>query len=336
MSFYVRASLAVSIVAIVITAAINGLTSWRYRNREFLFEPRLLQAHGPSAEARTVREPVWRPSTRVSAYYGFDIRNDRGIDGLGVRDFSIRAPLITLTVIDVTAISRVFQGAARRKPLRIGVLIDQSGSMVTQFGLVGNDPEGKRFEAAAQLRKLFPLDKMALYGFSDFITKIVGFDATPDEYQQGVLTLRRDTVHSGTNFWPSVQTVIGDGPSDVVFVLTDAVQLPDSGRNAALSLAKQVGTRVEVLHLGSSVNDGLAADAKATGGEYKQVVKAEDLAFGFSSLANRISRRRVVGWHVVTRAERADGKGFGRLLHAYLAAPAVQIDASLIGARLRP
>lgn len=173
----------------------------------------------------------------------------------------------------------------------LAVALDSSGSMKTLF-FFGNDPHGKRQEAAKDLvDRLSPTDRIAVIDFDD-IGKVVyplttlGSDAARDAAKEAI-----DQIDNlgGTDLSAGLDAAVAElarnrqeGRSQFIIFLTDG---QGNYNDASAERAKQAGITVYTIGLGQEVSaDLLTRIAEQTGGKYYPVKNASVLSALFEKI----------------------------------------------------
>jgi Ca-activated chloride channel homolog len=264
-----------------------------------------------SLAAPMAQQPTLRSGARSVAVYATVTDRDGRLvpdlerDAFEVRDNGKPQP--------ITVFSNEIQ------PITVVVMLDRSGSMRGNFGLVARAAE----EFVARLR---PDDKARIGSFAERI------DIGPDEFtsdQQELLgILRSDLPVTGpTPLWNAMDDAIaavrGQEGRKVVLVFSDGGDAPNFGlKNRSIMDvmrgAQQDDVMVYAIGLQTTVirrpsgrggiggltgsmtsmrpDPGLAAIADDTGGGYFELTRADDLASTFARVADELHRQYLLGF----------------------------------------
>jgi len=187
---------------------------------------------------------------------------------------------------------------ASRSNADLAIVLDSSGSM-RQFLFWGNDPWGKRKDAAQELiAKLAPTDRVAVIDFDHQATLLFPLSYLDSDQKRDAARRAVDRVDNvgGTDLTaglaaaievlgatPSLPTESGEPRARSVIFLTDGVGAFDPN---VVAWAREQSIVLYAIGLGSGVDARLLEDAIArpTGGEYFAVRRAADLVAVFDQI----------------------------------------------------
>lgn len=267
------------------------------------------------------QQPTFKTGTRsVAVYATVAERGGRLVPDLSRDDFEVRdngkPQPITIFSADV-------------QPITVVVMLDRSGSMAGNFGLV--EAAGEAF-----VRKMLPDDKAKIGSFARRVQ--IDPENFTSDHRELITTLRTKMQEEGpTPLWNALDGAI-DAVRDqegrrVVLLFSDGHDNPGNFKLNNRSImdvmrrAQQENVMVYAVGLaaaqrptlgqgglggggfgggfgGSRPDPGLAAVAEDTGGGYFELNRAEDLAATFARVADELHRQYLIGFE----PQNLDGK----------------------------
>jgi VWFA-related protein len=264
------------------------------------------------------QQPTFKTGARTVAVYATVTDKDgRLVPDLAQADFEIRDNGKTQPIA-------VFSNEVQ--PISVVMMLDRSGSMRGNFGLV--EAAGEAF-----IRALLPADKARVGSFAETV------QIDPEEFtsdQQALIRILRTKLQDQgpTPLWNAIDASIAsvktqDGRK-VVLAFTDGADNPGNFKLNNLSFmdimrrAQVADVMVYAVGLesasrpamgsgggfgggfggGSRPDPGLPAIADETGGGYFELRRAEDLAGTFARVADELHRQYLIGF----TPEKLDGK----------------------------
>lgn len=260
------------------------------------------------------QQPTFKSGARTVAVYAtVTDRDGRLVPDLTREDFEIRDNGKTQPIA-------VFSNEVQ--PISVVIMLDRSGSMRGNFGLV--EAAGEAF-----VRAMLPADKARIGSFAEKI-QIDPENFTSDK-QELVRILRTKLQNEGpTPLWNAVDASIASlKPQEgrkVVLAFTDGADNPANFKLNNLSFmdimrrAQTADVMVYAVGLestqrptlgggggfgggfggGSGPDPGLPAIADETGGGYFELRRAQDLAGTFARVADELHRQYLIGFSPVT------------------------------------
>jgi Ca-activated chloride channel family protein len=261
------------------------------------------------ASPAATQQPTFKSGARTVAVYAtIQDRDGRLIPDLTREQFEVRDNGKTQPI---TVFSNEVQ------PISVIVMLDRSGSMRGNFGLV-------QAAAEAFVRKLLPADKARIGSFADKVEMHPeGF--TSDQAELIKILRTKLQAEGPTPLWNAVDAAIDNLKTQdgrrVVLVFSDGADNPanfafnNKSFMDIMRRAQEADVMVYAIGLESSQqrtlggggglggfgqnnrpDPGLAAIADETGGGYFELRRAEDLSSTFARVADELHRQYLIGF----------------------------------------